>query len=108
MIYLELFNVVNSRWRTNLSDMFHPGARIAQLILVTKLRAGLSGQGFFSLRHRVQTDSGAHSASCPVGTGGSFPRIKRAGREADHFNLVLKLRMYGAIPQFPHSYLVHK
>jgi hypothetical protein len=27
----------------------------------------------FSLRHCVQTGSGAHPASCPMGTRGSFP-----------------------------------
>jgi hypothetical protein len=33
----------------------------------------------------VQTGSGTHSASCPVGTGGSFPGGKaRPGRDADH------------------------
>jgi hypothetical protein len=33
----------------------------------------------FSLRHRVQTGSEAHSASYPMGTGGSFPEGKVAG-----------------------------
>jgi hypothetical protein len=33
----------------------------------------------------VQTDSGAHPASCPMGTGGPFPGGKaRPGRDADH------------------------
>jgi hypothetical protein len=32
----------------------------------------------FSLRHRVQTGSGAHPASYPMGTGGSFPAGKAA------------------------------
>jgi hypothetical protein len=33
----------------------------------------------------VQTGSGAHPASCPMGTGGPFPRGKaRPGRDADH------------------------
>jgi len=39
---------------------------------------------FFSHRYRVQTGSGTHPASYPVGAGGSFPEIKRPGREADH------------------------
>jgi hypothetical protein len=34
--------------------------------------------------HCVQTGSGAHPASYPMGTGGSFPGVKRQGREADH------------------------
>jgi hypothetical protein len=33
----------------------------------------------------VQTGSGAHPASCPMGTGGPFPGDKaRPGRDADH------------------------
>jgi hypothetical protein len=33
----------------------------------------------------VQTGSGAHSASCPMGTGGPFPGGKaRPERDADH------------------------
>jgi hypothetical protein len=33
----------------------------------------------------VQTDSGAHPASCTMGTGGPFPGSKaRPGRDADH------------------------
>jgi hypothetical protein len=38
-----------------------------------------AGAGDFSLRHRVQTGSGAHQVSYPVGTGGSFPGGKAAG-----------------------------
>jgi hypothetical protein len=37
------------------------------------------GRDFSSLRHRVQTCSGAHSAPYPVGTGSLFPRNKAAG-----------------------------
>jgi hypothetical protein len=44
----------------------------------------LAGAGNFSLHHRVQNGAGTHPASCPLGTGGSFPGIKRPGREADH------------------------
>jgi hypothetical protein len=33
----------------------------------------------------VQTGSGAHPASCPIGTGGNFPGGKaRPGRDTDH------------------------
>jgi hypothetical protein len=38
-----------------------------------------AGAGNFSLRHHVQTGSGSHPASYPVGTGGSFPGGKAAG-----------------------------
>jgi hypothetical protein len=37
------------------------------------------GAGNFSLRHRVQNGSGAHPASYPMGTRGSFPGDKAAG-----------------------------
>lgn len=36
----------------------------------------------FSLLHGVQTGSWAHRASYPVSTRGSFPEVKRLGREA--------------------------
>jgi hypothetical protein len=33
----------------------------------------------------VQTGSGVHAASCPMGTGGPFHGVKvRSGRDADH------------------------
>jgi hypothetical protein len=35
--------------------------------------------GNFSLHHRVQNGSGAHPASYPMGTEGSFPGGKAAG-----------------------------
>jgi hypothetical protein len=42
-----------------------------------------TGAGDFSLLHRVQTGSGAHPASYPTGTEGSFRGVRRTGREAD-------------------------
>jgi hypothetical protein len=39
-----------------------------------------AGTGNFSLHHRVQNGSGAHPASYPMCTRGSF----KPGREADH------------------------
>jgi hypothetical protein len=39
----------------------------------------LAGAGNFSLRHRVQIGSGAHTASIPMGTICSFPGRKAAG-----------------------------
>jgi hypothetical protein len=39
----------------------------------------------FSSSLCVQTGSGAHPASCPMGTGGPFPGVKaQPGRDADH------------------------
>jgi hypothetical protein len=37
-----------------------------------------------SPRLRVQTGSGAHPVSFPMGAGNSFPRVKQPGCEADH------------------------
>jgi len=39
---------------------------------------------FLSPRIRVQTGSRAHPVSYSMGTGASFPGIKRPGRKADH------------------------
>jgi hypothetical protein len=36
------------------------------------------------LLHIVQTGSGVHPTSHKMGTGDSFPGVKRQGREADH------------------------
>jgi hypothetical protein len=38
-----------------------------------------AGTGNFSPHHRVQSDSGAHPASYPMGTMDSFPGSKAAG-----------------------------
>jgi hypothetical protein len=38
-----------------------------------------AGDGNFSLHHRVQNGSGAHSASYPMGNKGSYPGSKAAG-----------------------------
>jgi hypothetical protein len=44
-----------------------------------------AGAKDFSSNLCVQTGSGAHPASCTVGTGGPFPGGKaRPGRDADH------------------------
>jgi hypothetical protein len=44
-----------------------------------------AGAKDFSCSLCVQTGSGAHPASCTMGTGGPFPGAKaRLGRDADH------------------------
>jgi hypothetical protein len=44
-----------------------------------------AGAKDFSSNLCVQTGSGAHPASCTMGTGGPFPGCKaRPGRDADH------------------------
>jgi hypothetical protein len=45
---------------------------------------GGSNPGNFYFHHRVQSGSGAHPASYPIGTRGSFSAVKRPGRETDH------------------------
>jgi hypothetical protein len=65
-----------------------PGAAVAQSVS----DYGLDDRGSipdraedFSSSPCVQTGSGAHAASYPMGTGGSFPGGKaRPGRDADH------------------------
>jgi hypothetical protein len=48
------------------------------------VRSSAGAKDFFS-NLCVQTGSGAHPASCTMGTGGSFPGGKaRPGRDADH------------------------
>jgi hypothetical protein len=49
-----------------------------------QVRSPAEGKGFSS-NLCVQTGSGAHPASCPMGTGGPFAWAKaRPGRDADH------------------------
>jgi hypothetical protein len=58
----------------------------------------------FSPLHVVQTGSGAHPASYPMGTGGYFPRVKRLGREGDNSPyLVLRSRIRESIHPLPHT-----
>jgi hypothetical protein len=71
----------------------------SSVIIVTRLRAGdwgsILGRSIdSSLRHRVQTDSEAHSASYPIRTGGSFPT---------NLHLVPRLWIRGAILPLPHT-----
>jgi hypothetical protein len=51
---------------------------------MTGVRSPTEAEDFSSILC-VQTGSGAHPASCPMGTGGPFPGGKaRQGRDADH------------------------
>jgi hypothetical protein len=71
------------------------------------LRAGWSGvwvpaeAGNFSLHHRVQTGSGAHPASYPLGTKDSFPGVKHPAREADHSPHLVSIRLREVVPPLP-------
>jgi hypothetical protein len=68
----------------------HMWAAVAQSVqwLTTDWTTGVrspTDEVDFSSSLCVQTGSGAHPASCPMGTGGSFPGGKaRPGRDADH------------------------
>jgi hypothetical protein len=56
----------------------------------------------FSLLHSVQAGSGAHTASYPMGIGGSFTGGKRQGREADRSPpSSAEVKNGGAIPPLP-------
>jgi hypothetical protein len=52
----------------------------------------------FSAYHRDQNGSGAHPASSPMGTRGSFPGGVKL---TTYLHLVQRSRMSGAIPPFP-------
>jgi hypothetical protein len=59
----------------------------------------------FSLLHVVQTGSGVHPTSYPMGIGGgSFPGVKQQGREPDHSPPataeVKKMWIYTSIPPY--------
>jgi hypothetical protein len=57
----------------------------------------------FSLLHIVQTGSGVHPNSYKMGIGGSFPVVKRQGREADHsptIDEVNKIWIYISTPPY--------
>jgi hypothetical protein len=67
----------------------------------------LAGAKDFSSSLCVQTGSGAHPASCTMGTGGAFPGGKaRPGRDADHSppssaEVEIELELYLLSPQAP-------
>lgn len=74
----------------------------------------LDGQGSIpsmgndlSLLHYVQMSSRAHEATCPMGIRGPFPGSQGL-KLTIHIHLVLRLRMFGAVPTLPHasSYVV--
>jgi hypothetical protein len=58
----------------------------------------------FSLLHIVHTGSGVHPTSYKMSTGGSFPGVKRQGREADHSlptsGEVKKMWIYTSTPPY--------
>jgi hypothetical protein len=105
--HFRLESYISRSTRPYLFEYHDTRAGIAQWYS-TGLRAGRSGvrvpagAGNFTLLHRLQTGSGAHTASYSVGTTNSFPGVKRPGREATtHLHLVPMSRMCGATPPIP-------
>jgi hypothetical protein len=99
------------------------GADVAQWYSVG-LRAGWSGVRIlvgarnFSPHHRVQTGPGAHPASYPMGTTGSFPGVKLPVRESDHsppssaevknawsYTSIHPIRLHGVMLSYKPNYL---
>jgi hypothetical protein len=56
-------------------------------------------QGFF-LRHRIQTGSGVHPASCTMGTGGSFTGGKAADYSPPSIAEVKNAQSYICTPSY--------
>jgi len=68
-------------------------------LCITELSVGVWD---FSFLQDVQLSSGAHPASWSMGTGGSFSRIKSAGREVSrHIHPVPRINIGGALLLFP-------
>jgi hypothetical protein len=62
-----------------------------------------AGAKELSLLHSIQTGSGAHPASYPMGTGGFFPGLKQPGCEYHHAPpCSADVMNGGAIPPLPH------
>jgi hypothetical protein len=72
---------------SHLMSRFSSGSTVSDYGLDDRAIGVRSPEGAkdFSYSLLVQTSSGAHPASCTMGTGGPFPGAKaRPGRDADH------------------------
>jgi hypothetical protein len=89
--------------------MYHLGIRDSSVGIATgcglDVRHSFLGRTRnFSILHSFQTGSGAHPASYPMGTEGSFPGVKRPGREADRSPTSnAEVKNGGAIPALPRT-----
>jgi hypothetical protein len=62
------------------------------------------GQESLPILHSVQTGSGAHPGSYPMGTGSLFPGVKRLKRETHHLPpSSAEVKNGGAITTLPHT-----
>jgi hypothetical protein len=76
-------NVKASLWKSR--SRVSSGSIVSDYGLDDRAIGVQSGAKYFSSILRVQTGSGVHPASCPMGTGGPFRGDKaRPGRDADH------------------------
>jgi hypothetical protein len=96
--HLRSMQQTSDPWKTDngmCNNLFYDfilvlGARVAHsvLCLTTDWTTGVrspAGEKDFSPSTCVQTGSGAHPASCTMGTWGALPGVKRGqGRDADH------------------------
>jgi hypothetical protein len=100
-------------WNIFLSILVSDGSRDSVVGIATGYELDDRGVGVrvpvgqeFSV-HSVQTGSGAHLASYPMGTGDSFPGGKAAGHEADHSpptsSEVKKMWIHTSTP--PHTFI---
>jgi hypothetical protein len=107
-VRLYLPSCPNKMYSFIISPICNTGAEIAQWYCAG-LRAGWSGVrvptgvGNMSLHHRDQIGSGAHPASYPMGTRGSFPLGKsgQGVKLTTHLHLVSRPRVRGAIYPLP-------
>jgi hypothetical protein len=69
--------LIHLRWNDLKYDFgIAPGCKLDDRTIGVRIPAKV---GKFSLRHRVQTGSGTHQTSYPIGTRGSFPGGTAAG-----------------------------
>jgi hypothetical protein len=81
------------------------GSRVSSVAITMGWTDGVRNPAVarFFLFHNVQTGSGAHPASFPLGTGGPLLGVNRPGREADHSPpSSAEVKNVGARPPLPH------
>jgi len=69
-VWCKMYIVTGIKYRCNV--------RSKQFICSSTVFVSPQGAGNFCLHHRVQTASGAHTASCTMGNGFCYPSVKAA------------------------------